>query len=181
MIARFTGFGGQGVLLLGQVYGSAAVQEGKRALQTQSYGSSARGGSSRSDLTIRDEPINELEAEYADVIVCMSQPAFERYGHTVAPGGTLIYDSNLVKPAPTKAARTLGVPATQMAKDRFGSEMFANTLLLGFTAQVIGVVDPDAVRDALLARIPRKVEENRQAFELGRLLAREALGPCNDA
>jgi len=175
MRVRFTGFGGQGILMLGQVYGAAAALEGRHALQTQSYGSAARGGASKSDVTIEESAIHELEAETADVVVCMSQPAFDKYGATVAPGGTLIYDSDLVQPGGTPAARALGVPATNTAKERFASGLFANTLLLGYVTEAAGAVGPEAVRQSLLARIPVKVEENTQAFELGRDLARDAL------
>jgi 2-oxoglutarate ferredoxin oxidoreductase subunit gamma len=175
MRVRFTGFGGQGILMLGQIFGAAAALAGKHALQTQSYGSAARGGASKSDVTVSDAPIHELEAETADLVVCMSQPAFVKYGPTVEPGGTLVYDSGLVTPAATPAARALPVPATVTAKERFGSELFANTLLLGFVSEVAEAVDPGAVMEALLARIPRKIDENRQAFELGRRLAREQL------
>lgn len=177
MIVRFTGFGGQGILMLGQIYGAAAVLEGKRALQTQSYGSAARGGASKSDVTILDTTIHELEADQADLVVCMSQPAFDKYGASVARGGTLVYDSGLVRPDETAAARTLPVPATLTAKEKLGSELFANTLLLGFVAEVAGAVNPDSVREALLARIPRRKEDNTQAFELGRRLGHDALEP----
>lgn len=176
MRVRFTGFGGQGILMLGQILGAAAVLAGKRALQTQSYGSAARGGASKSDVTVQDGRIHELEAETADIVVCMSQPAFDKYGPTVEPGGMLICDSDLVEPGPTPAGRTLSVPATSTAKEKFGSELFANSLVLGFVAQATGVVAPEKVREALLARIPRKVEQNKQAFEEGMRLTREALG-----
>ncbi len=175
MRVRFTGFGGQGILMLGQIYGAAAALEGRRALQTQSYGSAARGGASKSDVTVEDGAIHELEAETADVVVCMSQPAFDKYGATVVPGGTLIYDSGLVHPGATPAGRMLAVPAATTAKEKFASGLFANTLLLGFVAESAGAVGPEAVRDALLARIPTRVRENTEAFELGRSLARDAL------
>ncbi len=175
MRVRFTGFGGQGILMLGQIYGAAAALEGKYALQTQSYGSAARGGASKCDVTIQEGRIHELEAETADVLVCMSQPAFEKYGSTVTPGGTLIYDSDLVKPGQTDAVRVLPVPATLTAREKFGSELFANTLLLGFVAEVLRAVHPDTVLRALLARIPRKVDENKSAFDLGRRLGSETL------
>jgi len=172
---RFTGFGGQGILMLGQIYGAAAVLEGKHALQTQSYGSAARGGASKSDVTIEDGQIHELEAETADVVVCMSQPAFEKFGPTVEPGGTLICDSGLVKGGPTPAGNVLNVPATITAKKKLGSELFANTLLLGFVSEVVGAVKPQKVKEALLARIPAKIEENTKAFEEGRQLAKKAM------
>jgi len=181
MIVRFTGFGGQGILLLGQIYGAAAALEGKRALQTQSYGSSARGGASKSDVTVLDGPIHELEAETADVVVCLSQPAFDKYGPTVAGGGTLIYDSDLVKPRETPASAVLSVAATITAKEKFGSGLFANMLMLGFVSGAAGAVDPDKVLEALLNRIPRKTAENKTAFETGRRLAAEALDKRSDS
>ena len=175
MNIRLAGFGGQGIVMAGYVLGRAGLLDGQNALQTQSYGSESRGGASKSDVTIQDTSIHELEAETADVVVCMSQPAFDKYGTTVASGGTLIYDSDLVQPADTPAAKALAVPATNTAKDKFASGLFANTLLLGFVAEAVGAVSPEAVRQTLLARIPTRVEENTEAFEWGRKLAREAL------
>ena len=75
MNIRFSGFGGQGVILSGVILGWAAILDGKNAIQTQSYGSSARGGACKCDVIIQDGEIHELEPENIDILVSFSQPA----------------------------------------------------------------------------------------------------------
>ena len=72
---RFSGFGGQGIVMSGVIFGEAAVADGLNAIQTQSYGSASRGGASKCDLIISKEEINELESPMIDVLVSMSQSA----------------------------------------------------------------------------------------------------------
>ena len=79
MNIRFSGFGGQGIVLSGVLLGWAAINSGKNAIQTQSYGSEARGGSCKCDVIISDTEIFELEPSELDILVSFSQPAFEKY------------------------------------------------------------------------------------------------------
>lgn len=97
MNIRFSGFGGQGIILSGLIYGEAAVLDGKNAIQTQSYGSESRGGACKSDVVISDEEIYELESPQVDVLVAMSQQAFGKYIPNVTDGGVLIIDQDLVQ------------------------------------------------------------------------------------
>jgi len=73
---RFSGFGGQGIVLAGVIYGEAAVADGLNAVQTQSYGSASRGGASKCDLIISREKIYELESSQIDVLISKSQDAY---------------------------------------------------------------------------------------------------------
>jgi 2-oxoglutarate ferredoxin oxidoreductase subunit gamma len=102
MNIRFSGFGGQGIVLSGFIMGNAAINEGKNAIQNQSYGSESRGGACRSDVIISDKTINELSPPEVDVLVSMSHSAFEKYLPMLKKGGTLIIDSDLVFPEDVK-------------------------------------------------------------------------------
>ncbi|MGE5832305.1 MAG: 2-oxoacid:acceptor oxidoreductase family protein, partial [Methanomicrobiales archaeon] len=78
---RFSGFGGQGIILAAVILGrAAALYDGKHAVQTQVYGPEARGGASMSAVIIDDEPILYPEVSVPDIYVIMSQEGFERYG-----------------------------------------------------------------------------------------------------
>jgi len=79
LIIRFAGFGGQGIILSSYILGQAATFDGKKALQNQSYGSESRGGECRGDVVISDNEINELEPTEYDVLVAMTQPAYDKF------------------------------------------------------------------------------------------------------
>ena len=96
MIIRFAGFGGQGIVLASYIMGRSAVLDGKKAIQNQSYGSESRGGECRGDAIIADEEIYELEPTNYDVLVALTQPAYEKFIPFLQPEGTLILDMDLV-------------------------------------------------------------------------------------
>ena len=112
---RFGGTGGQGAILAGILLAEAAIRDGKNVAQTQSYGPEARGGASRSEVVISDGEIDYPKVIQADITLCMSQEACDRYGRQMSPGGLLILDSDHVTRAPTM--RAVQVPLTQLARD----------------------------------------------------------------
>jgi hypothetical protein len=89
MNIRFSGFGGQGIVLAGFIFGNAAVKDGKNAIQNQSYGSEARGGACRSDVIIQKDDINELAPPNVDVLISMSHSAYEKYLHALKKKGDI--------------------------------------------------------------------------------------------
>ena len=94
----FSGLGGQGIALLGLALGEAAARSGLNALQTQSYGAEARGGASYSTVIISKERILDIAPEELDMLVAMSQPAYDRFVKSLKGTGVLVYESALVKP-----------------------------------------------------------------------------------
>ena len=90
MIIRFAGFGGQGIVLSSYILGQAAVFDGKKALQNQSYGSESRGGETRGDVIISDDEIYDLEPTRYDLLVAMTQPGYEKFISSLKHDGTLI-------------------------------------------------------------------------------------------
>ena len=93
---RISGFGGQGIILSGVIVGKAAVNQGFNAVQTQSYGPEARGGSTRSEVVISDEEIDYPKVESASVSIIMSQEAFYKYASRTKREGIIIYDPELI-------------------------------------------------------------------------------------
>ena len=94
---RIGGFGGQGVIMTGIVIGKAAsLFDGKNAVQTQSYGPEARGGASKTEVVISDEPIDYPKVQAPDIFIAMSQTALMKYKDDLKEEGILIIDPDLV-------------------------------------------------------------------------------------
>lgn len=168
MIVRFSGFGGQGIVLSGYIYGAAAVKDGKRVVQTQSYGSESRGGGCRSDVLVSDEEIYELAPTRLDVLVAMSQHAFDTYIPDLAPEGILLLEEDLVEAGGRAPPRTHGVGATEIAYKEFGRKIMANMVMLGFAGAVVRAVSREALEAAVRENVPPGTEEkNLAAFGEG--------------
>ncbi|MGB9722574.1 MAG: 2-oxoacid:acceptor oxidoreductase family protein [Chloroflexia bacterium] len=182
---RFCGFGGQGIILAGFISGKAATLYDRRnAALTQSYGPESRGGACSAELIISDEPILYPHLLRPNVLVAMSQPAYERYREELAPDGLLIVDADLVEPGEVPpGVRLYAIPATRLAEE-LGRSVVANIVMLGFFTAVAGVISEEAMRQAILSSVPPGTEElNQRAFERGwnygkEVLARPAASPA---
>jgi len=112
---RISGFGGQGVVLAGQVLGRAAVYDGKNVVQTQSYGAEARGSAAKSEVLISDDGIGFPMVRKCDILVAMSQEAVEKNVKNLKEDCVLLVDSSVVEKVPKIKARIFRVPATEVA------------------------------------------------------------------
>ena len=110
----FAGFGGQGVLLMGQLIAYAGMVMGKEVSWMPSYGPEMRGGSANCSVVVSDEPVGSPRVEDADVVVAMNKPSLAVFEKSVVPGGLLIYNSSLidVKPHPHRHPRGGHPPPT---------------------------------------------------------------------
>ncbi|MBU1711465.1 MAG: 2-oxoacid:acceptor oxidoreductase family protein [Proteobacteria bacterium] len=179
MIIRFAGFGGQGIVLSSYIMGKAAVIGGKKAVQNQSYGSESRGGECRGDVIISDDEIYELEPVNNDVLVALTQPAYEKFVPLLKPGGTLILESDLVQtdsklnPPDIKVH---GIGATDIAYKKFGRKIIANMVVLGFLNAHLNLVKVEALEQAITESVPKGTDEvNLGAMREGMELARQEL------
>ena len=173
---RFSGFGGQGIILAGYISGKAATLFDKQnATLTQSYGPESRGGACSAELIVSDEAILYPHLICPDVLVAMSQPAYEMYKGKLSPQGTLVIDSGLVNPGEVPAGvRLYGIPATRLAEE-MGRSVVANIVMLGFFTAVAGVISEEGMRKAILSSVPPGTEEmNTKAFEMGFSRGQEA-------
>ena len=167
MKVRFSGFGGQGVIAAGVIYGHAATLGGKNAVQTQSYGSAARGGVCKCDVIISDEQIFELEFPKPDILITLSQQAYDRYTPQLDGNGTLIIEKDLVH-TNKYHLNMFSISATDIAYKKFGRKIMANMVILGYMTALLGIVSQGTVKKALREYVPDKTEEvNIQAFEEG--------------
>jgi 2-oxoglutarate ferredoxin oxidoreductase subunit gamma len=173
---RFSGTGGQGLILAGIIMADAAIRDGKNSTQYQSYGPEARGGASRADIIIGDEEIDYPKVSNPDVLLVMSQEACGKFACDLVKGGVIIADSTYVQELPEIDGRVYKLPISRTARERVGREMVANVVALGAVVRITRVVSREALTKALLARIPRGTEDmNRKALELGWELAGRVL------
>lgn len=163
---RLAGTGGQGVILAGVLLAEAAVRDGLNAVQTQSYGPEARGGASRSEVIISDEEIDYPKVIEADIMLCWSQEACDRYSGRLRKHGLLIVDEDFVHRTPTtRAAR---VSMTKLAERETGGRLAANVVGLGVLAGLTEVVSRKSLEEAVRARAPKGTAEmNLKALAAG--------------
>ncbi len=164
---RLSGSGGQGIIMAAILLAEgAAVYEGRFVAQTQSYGPEARGGSSKAEVVISEEPIDYPKALVPDLLLAMNQASCDLYAPDLKPDGIIIVDSTNVSQTP--GGRTIAIPFTGIARKEIGKEMAANMVALGAVAHFCPVVAVGAVEAALMARVSAGTKEiNRKAFKAG--------------
>ncbi len=172
---RLAGLGGQGIILAGIIMAEAAgIYDGKFVAQTQAYGAAARGGFSRSDVLVSDEEINYPKARELDLLLAMSQDAYEENLPMLKPSGILIVDSTYV--SDIADAHVYAIPFTRIARETFQRENVANIISLGAMTQISPYISEPAMAQAVEKRVPaRFLELNRKAFEAGKNAAKEAV------
>ena len=171
---QFCGFGGQGIVLSSVILGTTAVlRSGLNAVQTQSYGSEARGGECQAELILSRKPIKSPLADKLDILVAMSQPALNQYLERLKPGGTLIFDPEYVTRPDRADIQAIPVEATEAA-GQLGNKIVANMFLLGFIQQSTGLITGDALCEVICENVPQKyIELNQKAARSGMVLAKE--------
>ncbi|MBU2489530.1 MAG: 2-oxoacid:acceptor oxidoreductase family protein [Proteobacteria bacterium] len=169
----FSGTGGQGVITASIILAEAAVlHDGLNAVQGQSYGPEARGGQSRSDVIISDTEIRFPKVPQPNILVCLSQEAYNAYSPTIRPGGLLITDSHYVTPAKKVDARQAHLPLYDSVMERIGKPIVLNICTLGAFAGLVPVVRVESLKTVIRKRVPKDfLDLNYRAFDLGMELA----------
>lgn len=166
---RIAGFGGQGVILSAIVLGKAAsIYENGFATMTQNFGPEARGGACSAQLVLSDEPVLYPYTTRPDIMVILSQEAYNRFAHELKPGGTLIVEEDMVRVSDLKGdPKVYAIPATRIAEE-LGKRMVLNSVMVGFFTAVTKLLSADAVRKAVADSVPPSFRElNLKAFEKG--------------
>ena len=165
----FSGSGGQGVITAAIILAEAAVlHEGLEAVQTQAYGAAARGGATRSDVIIADTPINFPKVVQPNVLVCLTQEAYNKFVGIIRPGGLLVTDSRFVQPNLKVDAIQRQLPMYKTVMDAIGKPIVFNICMLGALLGLTDLVRPEAIMKVLEERIPPGfLEMNRKALTLG--------------
>jgi len=170
---RLAGEGGQGVVTGGLVLAEAAVREGKNVVMTQSYAPQQRGGAARAEVIVSEEDIDYPKVLEADVLLALSQDAFDRFHHQVKRNGVIIAESTRVGGEVANHVTVLRVPLVEVSCQVSGSGQSANFVALGVISGLRGIVGPRALRAATVFRAPQASKRaNLKALGAGVLLGR---------
>lgn len=166
---RIAGFGGQGLILSAVVVGKAAsIYENGFATMTQNFGPEARGGACSAQLVLSDSPVLYPYVTRPDILVVMSQEAYNRFAPELKPEGLLIVEEDLVRVSNhMRDLQVYSIPATRFAEE-LGKRMVLNSVMVGFFTAVTKLLSADAVRQAVADSVPPGFRElNLKAFEKG--------------
>ena len=152
-----SGFGGQGVLLAGQLLAEAAMEKNLNVTFFPSYGVEMRGGTARCTVVISDEEIGSPIVDNPDCVIAMNQPSLLRFQEVVKENGLLIVNSSLAKMGDVKrnGVQIHGVPMNELALE-LGNARLTNMVGLGAYARLSGAVEPGELVEALKAVIPAR-------------------------
>jgi 2-oxoglutarate ferredoxin oxidoreductase subunit gamma len=166
---RFSGSGGQGMMLMGDIMAEAIGGiEGREIVLTRSYGPEARGGACRSELIIDDDPINYPTVRKPDFVLAMSQKAADRYHDDMKRNAVLLVDPKFVHTIPEGIQHVYSIPMTQIAEDVTGKAVAANVVAIGAIAALTQVEKIDVVKQAVEEHFKPKLRpSNDKAFDAG--------------
>ncbi|MGE4354415.1 MAG: 2-oxoacid:acceptor oxidoreductase family protein [Oscillospiraceae bacterium] len=167
----FAGFGGQGMLLIGQFLAQAGMMEGKYVSWLPSYGPEMRGGTANCSVCVSDKEIASPVITKASCVIAMNRPSLDKFESFVRPGGDLIINSSLIN---VKAKRddinVYYVPANEIA-EQLGNMKVANVIILGALLELTKSVSLDTVLEAISLKLGKKkanlVEINKKALLAG--------------
>jgi 2-oxoglutarate ferredoxin oxidoreductase subunit gamma len=166
---RFSGFGGQGVILAGLIAGKAAsIFENRHATLTRSFGPESRGGACSATVVIADRRVDYPFLRNMEILITMSQAAYLKFIDDLRPGGILIYEEDLVSlERPREDIQLYAIPATRFAEE-LGRRIVLNIVMFGFFTAATKVIGVEAARKAVLDSVPAGTEElNLSAFDKG--------------
>ncbi|MDH5437836.1 MAG: 2-oxoacid:acceptor oxidoreductase family protein [Candidatus Bathyarchaeota archaeon] len=173
----FAGFGGQGVVTAGYITGqAAAIYDDKESTLTRVYGPEARGSACYSGVVVDEKEIDYPYLLSPEIMVVMSQEAYEKFLPQLLDGGMLVIDSSIVKPdEQAEKYKLFTVPATQIAEE-MGARVVANVVILGFVGKIWDGVSIKGLQESIKVTVPKRhLDLNLRAFERGTELAEKAL------
>ena len=165
------GFGGQGVLFIGQLLAEAAMNNGLNCTWTPAYGAEMRGGTVNCTVCVSDDEVACAYVENPENVIALNKPSFERFESKIKSGGVMIVNSSLVKSQPSRNDITYKfVPMTDIAH-KSGHEKMANIVSLGAFLKTFPVVTKDCIISVMKKKLTGKKAEmlsgNIQALEEG--------------
>jgi 2-oxoglutarate ferredoxin oxidoreductase subunit gamma len=165
----FSGSGGQGIITAAVILAEAAViYENMNAVQSQAYGPAARGGATRSDIIISESDINFPKVIQPNVLICLTQEAYNTFCNIIRPGGLLITDARFVKTEKKVDAQQKELSMYVAVMEKIGKPIVFNICMLGAVISLTDLVEPESIMKVLENRIPSGfLEMNRKALELG--------------
>jgi 2-oxoglutarate ferredoxin oxidoreductase subunit gamma len=175
----FAGFGGQGVLSMGQVLAYAGMIENREVCWMPSYGPEMRGGTANCIVTVSSEEISSPIIGLFDTVVALNQPSLDKFEQAVKPGGSLIYDStNIIDPPKRTDIQLIPIAASEEAVNMKNTKIM-NMIVLGAFCAARKTVKIETVLAALKKVLPERHHHllplNEQALLRGQELALNAM------
>jgi 2-oxoglutarate ferredoxin oxidoreductase subunit gamma len=178
---RFTGVGGQGVLLAGEIMAACKIKNGGQGLKTATYTSQVRGGPTVVDITLDDDEIRYPYANEGEIdfMLSVADVSFKQFKNGVKPGGTIVVDPNLVHPTDEDRKKWVihEIPIITIAKEEVGNVITQSVVAMSITNTMTNVLPEESLIEVMLSKVPAKVHDaNKLAYELGKKYALEAMG-----
>lgn len=175
---RFTGVGGQGVLLAGEILAEAKIKDKGYGVKAATYTSQVRGGPTKVDIILDNDEILYPYAQSIDFMLSTAQISYDQFKVDLKDGGIVVVESNLVKPSKEDYSKykIYEIPIITIAKEEVGNAVTQSVVALAITVTLTKCVERDIVFNTMLSKVPAKVAEvNKKAFELGEKYAKQAL------
>jgi len=166
---KIAGFGGQGVLLLGQLLTEMGMREGLEVSWLPSYGPEMRSGSAHCHVCFSKQRIGSPLISHPDILIAMNELSLKKFAAQVSPGGTIIYNrESLPEDFAIPQARVICLPASEIA-DKLGSMKVMNIVLLGALLEETEALSTTTAMSVLEAKVknPTLLELDRKALQAG--------------
>lgn len=167
----FSGFGGQGVLLAGQLIAEAGMTNNKNVSWMPAYGPEMRGGVANCSVVVSDEEIGAPIISNPDILVAMNQPSVDAFIDKVKPGGYLVYNSSLIKEVPVRDdIKIIALPANDIAAE-LGVAKVANMTIIGVVLKLVDFFTKDDISKVMMKKFGEKkaalIDLNLKAIDMG--------------
>lgn len=171
------GFGGQGIMLIGQLLAYAANEKGYNTLWYPSYGPETRGGTANCSVTIAETRVNSPVISKADSIIIMNGPSLDKFESYLRPEGNAFINSSLVdRKTQREDVHAYYIPANDLAVE-LGNPRVANMVMMGAVLEVTGLFDSEVILNLLADSFGESkahlLSVNERALELGRTYVKE--------
>ncbi len=180
IVMRFTGVGGQGVLLAGEIFAAAKIKEGGYGIKTATYTSQVRGGATVVDIQLDDKEIfypYAIDGEI-DFMLSVADVSYQQFKGGVREGGTIVIEPNLVHPTDEdrKKWNIVEIAIITIAKEEVGNVITQSVVALAIANTYTKALDEKLLVDTMLSKVPAKVHEvNKVAYELGKKYALDSM------
>jgi len=167
----FSGFGGQGVIMMGYLLAIAGMYEEKNVTCLPSYGAEVRGGTANCTVVVSTEEIASPVASEPEFAVLMNNPSLFRFQNQVQSGGTIFLNSSMIESRPIRGDLDIyEIPVNDLAR-QFPGNKVSNMIMLGAFVKKAGLVSLDtmvrAIRDTFGSKNPAIFKSNKVALQLG--------------
>ena len=168
MEIRLAGSGGQGVILASIILAEAAVNAGRYACQTQSYGPEARGGSCKAEAIVSDTKISYPEVSDPVFVMALTQKAADKYVKNLREDAIVVVDSSVVLPKEAEKYKVYHLPILETAEHKVGKLVTANIVAVGVINRILHICTFEQLTETVRNRVPKGTEElNLKALSAG--------------